>query len=88
MLRFLRAMWCRCGVDVSTLDTGEPPDLFHWLIVASMTTSPTPESRPSERLRSRVNLANFNRRLRDETGTTPTGYRRRKRAALDGAAPA
>ena len=52
ILRFLSGMQRRCGVNVSTMDTGKPSGLFPRLIVASRTTSTIRESCPSECLRS------------------------------------
>ena len=50
MLRFLLDVWCRCGVDVSTMDTRAPSDLRYQSAIASGVTSSVPESRPSGRL--------------------------------------
>ena len=39
MLRFFFGVQCRCGVDVSAMDTSDLPDLFPPRIAASRTTS-------------------------------------------------
>ena len=38
ILRFFFGVQRRCGVDVSTMDTGDPPDLFPRPTLASETT--------------------------------------------------
>ena len=52
ILRLFFGVRRRCDVDVRFMDTDNPPGLSHQLAIALRATSPTPDSRPSERLRS------------------------------------
>ena len=52
MLRFLLGTHRRCGADVSVVDTDTPPGRIQVAHPRLQHHQPTPDSRPSEHLRS------------------------------------
>lgn len=52
MLRFLLDVWCRCGADVSAMDTRAPPDLRYQPTIASKTDQLRPGIAPEWASRS------------------------------------